>query len=122
MGSTQIASFEARDFLIAFSCKGGGFALHNTRAMVKAGVHLIENVIPNVPVRQWVISFPMRIRHYLQKPVSLQKVLHNVIEEIRQKLIASYPEIPDTQIGAVSFIQNFGSTLNGHPPDPMSSN
>ncbi|MBA2727092.1 MAG: transposase [Parachlamydiaceae bacterium] len=43
------------------------------------------------------------------------KVLHIVIEEIRQELIACYPEIPDTQIGAVSFIQNFGSTLNVHP-------
>ena len=55
------------DFLIAFSCKGRGICLScNTRAMVETAAYLVENVLPRRPFRQFVISFPMRIRHYLQ--------------------------------------------------------
>lgn len=34
--------------------------------MAETAAHLQENVIGPHPVRQWVISFPKRIRHYLQ--------------------------------------------------------
>jgi hypothetical protein len=50
-----------KDFLIAFSCKGRGLCPScNTRAMVETATHLVENVIPRVPVRQFVISFPRK--------------------------------------------------------------
>lgn len=42
-------------------------------------------------------------------------VLGIVAEEIRKKVIACSPDILNAEIGAVSFIQNFGSTLNVHP-------
>ena len=42
-------------------------------------------------------------------------MLEIVVDEIRKKVIACGPDIPGAQIGAVSFIQNFGSTLNVHP-------
>jgi len=105
-----------KDFLIAFSCKGRGICPScNTRAMVETAANLIENVIPYVPVRQFVISFPMRIRHYLQTNAILQTVLRIVVDEIRKRLIACSPNIPNAKIGAVSFIQHFGNTLNLHP-------
>ena len=105
-----------KDFLIAFSCKGRGVCPScNTRAMVETAAHLIENVIPIVPIKQWVISFPMRIRHYLKTPAILQDILRIVVDEIRKRLIICSPEIPNAKIGAVSFIQNFGTTLNFHP-------
>ena len=66
--------------------------------MVKA--HLIEHVIPAIPIRQWVISFPLRIRHYLLKPAILQDVLEIVVDEIRKTVIAESPDVPDPQIGA----------------------
>ncbi len=83
--------------------------------MVETAVHLIGNVIPCVPVRQFVISFPMRIRHYLQTQKILQDVLRIVVDEIRKRLIACSPDAPNPQIGAISFIQHFGKTLNVHP-------
>lgn len=105
-----------KDFFIAFSCKGRGLCPScNTRAMVETAAHLVENVIPQVPVRQFVISFPMRIRHYLQTHKILQAVLKIVIDEIRKCLIACSPRFTDTKIGAISFIQHFGNTLNYHP-------
>ncbi|MEN8261812.1 MAG: transposase zinc-binding domain-containing protein [Pseudomonadota bacterium] len=42
------------DFLIAFSCKGRGICPScNTRRMVETAAHLVDEVIPQVPVRQW---------------------------------------------------------------------
>ncbi|MCE5317549.1 MAG: hypothetical protein LLG04_09360 [Parachlamydia sp.] len=45
--------------------------------MAETAANLLENLIPEIPVRQWVISFPKRIRHYLQTDVILQAVLPN---------------------------------------------
>ena len=83
--------------------------------MVETAAHLIENVIPRVPVRQFVISFPKRIRHYLQTHVILQAVLRIVIDEIRKRLITCSSKVANAKIGAISFIQHFGNTLNFHP-------
>lgn len=72
--------------------------------MVEAATNLVENVIPCVPCRQWVISFPLRIRHYLQTQKILQDVLRIVVDEIKKKLIACSLDASNSQIGAVSFI------------------
>ena len=105
-----------KDFLIAFSCKGRGICPScNTRAMVETAAHLVDNVLPRISFRQFVISFPMRLRHYLQTHTILQAVLKIVVDEIRKRLIACSPDIPHPQIGAISFIQHFGNTLNYHP-------
>lgn len=105
-----------KDFLIAFSCKGRGICPScNTRAMVETAAHLVENGLPRLPFRQFVISFPMRIRHYLQTHEILQSVLRIVVSEIRKRLIACSPDVSNPQIGAISFIQHFGNALNYHP-------
>jgi hypothetical protein len=83
--------------------------------MVETATHLIEEVLPRVPFRQFVISFPMRIRCYLENHKTLQTVLKIVVDEIRKTLIACSPDIQKPQIGAISFIQHFGNTLNYHP-------
>ncbi|MFI5343627.1 MAG: transposase zinc-binding domain-containing protein [Chlamydiales bacterium] len=63
------------DFMIAFSCKCRGICPScSSLTMVKTAAHLVEHVIPSIPVRQWVISFPLRIRHYLLEPGILQNV------------------------------------------------
>lgn len=104
------------DFFIAFSCKGRGICPScNTKAMVETAANLIDNVIPCLPIRQFVMSFPMRIRYYLQTNAILQDVLRIVVDEIRKRLILCSPNAQNPQIGAVSFIQHFGNTLNLHP-------
>jgi hypothetical protein len=105
-----------QEVLIAFSCKGRGICPScNARAMVETAANLIENVVPQIPVRQFVMSFPMRIRHYLETHAILQSVLRIVVEEIRKQLIACSRQVANAQIGAVSFIQHFGNSLNVHP-------
>jgi hypothetical protein len=99
-----------REFLLAFSCKRRGVCPScNTRTMVETAANLIDNILPRVPIRQFVMSFPMRIRHYLQTHEILQAVLKIVVDEIRKRLIACSPEVLNAQIGAVSFIQHFGN-------------
>ena len=105
-----------KDFLIAFSCKGRGICPScNTRAMVETAAHLVENLIPHIPMRQFVMSFPLKIRHYLQTSEILRAVLRIVVGEIQKRFTACGPEVANAQIGAISFIQNFGNTLNVHP-------
>ena len=87
----------------------------NAAAMVETAAHLVENLIPCIPNRQWVISFLLRIRHYLRTPKILQDVLRIVVDEIKKRLVACSPNVSYPQIGAVSFILNFGNTLNVHP-------
>jgi hypothetical protein len=53
------------DFLIAFSCKGRSVCPScNTRRMAETAAHLVDQVFPQVPVRQWVLSLPKRLRYF----------------------------------------------------------
>ncbi len=55
------------DFLIAFSCKGRGVCPSgNARRMVETAAHRVDQVIPHLPVRQFVLSLPKRLRYFLQ--------------------------------------------------------
>ena len=106
----------SKDFLVAFSCKGRGICPScNQRSMVETAAHLVDNVLPRLPFRQFVMSFPKRIRCYLENHKTLQKVLKIVVDEIRKTLIANNPDVQTPHIGAVSFMQHFGNTLNYHP-------
>ena len=61
------------DFLIAFSCKGRGVCPScNTRRMVEAAAHLADHVFPRLPVRQWVLAVPKRLRYFLHRDPDLQ--------------------------------------------------
>lgn len=52
--------------LVAFSCKGRGFCPScGGRRMTERAAHLVDHVWPEVPVRQWVLTLPPRIRHVL---------------------------------------------------------
>jgi ribosomal protein S27E len=47
------------EHLVAFSCKRRGFCPScGARRMIETSAHLVDHVIPEVPVRQWVLSFP----------------------------------------------------------------
>ena len=51
------------DFLIACSCKCRGVCpCCTTRRMVETTAHLADHVTPRLPLRQWVLSVPKRLR------------------------------------------------------------
>jgi len=54
------------DRVVAFSCKGRGFCPScGGRRMADTAAHLVDRVLPEVPVRQWVLSLPVALRYRL---------------------------------------------------------
>jgi hypothetical protein len=105
------------EFLIAFSCKGRGVCPScNTRRMVETAAHLADHVFPRLPVRQWVLSVPKRLRYFLQTDAALQgAVLRIFLRAVERCLREHSPGCSaSARIGAVAFIHRFGSSLNEH--------
>ncbi|MEO7853080.1 MAG: transposase zinc-binding domain-containing protein [Rubrivivax sp.] len=49
--------------MVAFSCKRRGFCPScGARRMAQTATQLVDHVIPQVPVRQWVFSLPIPLR------------------------------------------------------------
>ena len=105
------------DFLVAFSCKGRALCPScNARRMAETAAHLVDHVFPPLPVRQWVLSVPKRLRWYLQRePKAVSAVLHILLRVIAAHLRQSSPGASArARLGAVSFVHRFGSSLNRH--------
>ena len=86
--------------------------------MVDTAARLIDEVLPPVPVRQWVLSLPFEIRYRLAwdgKLVSavLAVFLRVVYGWYRRQ--AKGQGHDDGRCGSVSFVQRFGSALNLNP-------
>ena len=101
--------------LVAFSCKKRGFCPScGARRMAETAALLADEVFPDVPLRQWVISFPFPLRYlFAAHPEAMGKVLSIVYRAISTHLIhkAGLP-LKNGATGAVTLIQRFGSALN----------
>ena len=101
--------------LVAFSCKRRGFCPScGARRMVDTAALLIDEILPPVPIRQWVLSVPFPLRFmFAREPAVMSAVLGIVIRAIEGHLVAraGYTRAHG-QTGAVTLIQRFGSALN----------
>jgi len=53
-----------RDRVLAFSCKGRALCPScGGRRMADTAAHLVDSVLPQVPVRQWVLTLPYPLRY-----------------------------------------------------------
>jgi hypothetical protein len=91
--------------------------------MAQTAAHLVDHVLPPVPVRQWVISVPKRLRGFLgDRPKAFAAVTRILLDEIETLLCLerlrcaqqATPPAPRPRLGAVSFLHRFGSGLNRH--------
>ena len=88
--------------------------------MVETAAHLTDHVFPRLPVRQWVLSVPKRLRYFMQRDGAvLNMVLRIFLRVIAQSLQsncsgAAQVDRAALHIGALAFIHRFGSRLNGH--------
>ena len=100
---------------MAFSCKKRGFCPScGARRMAETAALLSDEVFPDVPLRQWVISFPFPLRYlFAAHPQAMGKVLGIICRAISTHLLhkAGY-RLKDGATGAVTLIQRFGSALN----------
>jgi hypothetical protein len=83
----------AAERLVAFSCKGRGVCPScSARRMVEVAAHHTDHVLPAVPVRQWVLSLPKRIRPFLpHDPRLAGDVLRALLRTIRTTLRRASP-------------------------------
>jgi len=110
----------ALDLLVAFSCKGRGFCPScGGRRMAELAAHLVDGVLPDVPMRQWVLSMPWALRVHLASDPELCRA---VATAFMSAVFASYRRRAAAQglfssprthphPGAVNFVQRFGSSL-----------
>ena len=84
--------------------------------MAEVAAHVTDNVLPHLPVRQWVLSLPKRLRPFLHhNPDIAGAVLRIFLRAIRTTLCRVSPGAPrDAKLGATSFLHRFGSSLNTH--------
>ena len=101
--------------LVAFSCKKRGFCPScGARRMADTAALLADEVLPERPLRQWVLSLPHALRFLLASdPDALTLVLGVVYRTISRHLIdqAGLTRARGA-VGAVTLVQRFGSALN----------
>jgi hypothetical protein len=101
--------------LVAFSCKARSCPSCNARRMEDADDHLVHDVFPSVPVRQWVLSFPRRIRFLAARdPAFCSRLLDLFTRAVfawqrrRGRLVG----VADPRTGGCTAVQRFGSAIN----------
>jgi ribosomal protein S27E len=101
--------------LVAFSCKRRGFCPScGARRMAESAALLVDEVFPEQPVRQWVLSFPYPLRFlFASRPAIMGKVLGIVYRAIAAHLVKKAGfSCTTARTVAVTLIQRFGSALN----------
>ena len=101
------------DRLVPFSCKGRGFCPScGARRMAESAAFLVDSLLPVVPIRQFVVTFPMQLRLWMARSKELlATVCKKVVKCVNQHLQRE-SGIPDGLTGEVVFVQRFGSAAN----------
>ncbi|MEP6872731.1 MAG: transposase zinc-binding domain-containing protein [Burkholderiales bacterium] len=99
------------DKVLALSCKRHGFRPScGARRMSQTAVHLVDHVIPHVPVRQWVLSPPIPLRLQLAAQPELVTPVLQVVQRVLTRHLrdGAQLEADEGHGGAVTLIQRFG--------------
>jgi hypothetical protein len=109
--------------LVAHSCKGRGVCPSCiARRMSDTAAHLVDRVIPEIPMRQWVLSLPVPLRYLLAWETSLVTevsaiFVDAVFQHLRQvaKRELGLKHQRDAHAGAVCSVQRWGGSVNVNP-------
>ncbi len=106
----------ALERLVPFSCKGRGFCPScGGRRMTERAADLVDRVLPRVPVRQWVLSLPHRLRYLLAWDHGLCRAVLLVFIRALLDLYhrqARQRGVGQGHTGTLTVIQRFGGGLN----------
>ncbi|HEY5645241.1 MAG TPA: transposase, partial [Pseudomonadales bacterium] len=106
------------DRVVPFSCKGRGFCPScGGRHMADTAAHLVDRVLPRVPVRQWVLSLPFGLRYRLAYDRELtaevlRLFVRAILSSLRRRTRSAASAPGPAHGGAVTFVQRFGGALN----------
>ncbi|HEY1338833.1 MAG TPA: transposase [Bryobacteraceae bacterium] len=108
----------AREHLVPFSCKGRGFCPScGWRRMTERAAHLVDEVLPWVPVRQWVLTMPYRLRYQMAWNHGLSRAVLRVYTQVLGDVYrqgARARGIEGGQTGMVTALQRAGGALNAN--------
>lgn len=108
-----------RHVLVSFSCKKRGACPScAARRMCNTGAVVTDNVLPEVPVRQWVLSTPFEIRLLLAANAKAYGELTRIFSEevlAQYKCRAEDLAIQNCRGGMLCFQHRFGGSLNLNP-------
>src|SRR5882724_1166376 len=106
----------AREHLVPFSCKGRGWCPScGGRRMTERAAHLVDAVLPWVPVRQWVLTVPYRLRYQMAWNHGLSRAVLRVYTRVLLDVYtrgARARGMPGGRTGSVTVVQRAGSGLN----------
>jgi hypothetical protein len=80
--------------------------------------HVMDAVLPHVPVRQWVLSLPHALRYRVAYDQGLCTALHRILAATLRKRLRALARKRgqlDAETGAVCFVQRYGGGLNLNP-------
>jgi hypothetical protein len=104
------------DLLVAFSCKARAACPSCAgRRMANVAAHLVDRVLPAVPVRQWVLSLPFELRTLAAFRADVLSALGRVFIEAgfaSYRSRAKQEGLGEAPTGAVTHVQSFGSPVN----------
>jgi hypothetical protein len=82
--------------------------------MAETEAYLVDRVITRVPVMQWVLSFPIRLRLLLAAHPELLTPVLGIVHRVITGFLLSQAGLKRTaaDAGSVTLIQRFGSAEN----------
>jgi hypothetical protein len=104
--------------LLAFSCKGRLCPSCQARRMHDVAFHLVDQVLPAVPYRQWVLTMPRPLRYRMVRDPELRRAVTNILVRsifVLQRRQAKADGFHQVMPGAVTFQHEAGSALNINP-------
>ena len=103
------------DVLVAFSCK------HRSpcpscaaRRMCNEAATLVDRVLPNAPLRQWVMSLPFELRALAATKSDVLAAMERIFAEEIARVTRRLAGVAGAQTGSIGCPQRFGSSLNLH--------
>jgi len=87
--------------------------------MTERAAHLVDEVLPWVPVRQWVLTVPYRLRYQMAWNHGLSRVVLRVYPRVLLDVYrrgARARGIDGGQTGMVTAVQRTGGALTGDGP------
>ena len=101
--------------LVAYSCKARSVCPSCTgRRMAEVAAHLVDHVFPEVPVRQWVLSLPNRVRYLLARHPALCREVRGIFVRAVHSFYSRRAKAqghPGGRSGSIVQVQRFDSAL-----------
>jgi hypothetical protein len=86
--------------------------------MIESATHLVEDVLPLVPYRQFVLSLPIPLRYWINANKKLSSKVHRITTKAVHRYYTSKAKqlgVKNPKPGSITFTQRWGSALNLNP-------